>query len=111
MRSTSRPAAESTPTTTPAASARRRNASEVQVAAAFGVAGQVDRSQVRDAAVTSARAPLAIDVGLSQLETRPPSAMPGGTLPEDIAPATVPRKNGVTSDENAKCGAEQPLLP
>src|SRR4029077_17052652 len=42
------------------------------------------------------------DVGLSQLVITSPRAMPTGTRPEAIAPATVPRKKGVTTDDAAK---------
>src|SRR6202035_4744234 len=50
---------------------------------------------------STASAPPRIDVGLSQLEMTLPCAMPRGTRPDEIAPATVPRKNGVTTDEIA----------
>ena len=38
---------------------------------------------------------------LSQLVTRSPRALPGGTLPEAIAPTTAPSANGVMIDESA----------
>ena len=39
---------------------------------------------------------------MSQLVTASPAALPTGTRPEAIAPTTVPKKNGVTTDETAK---------
>ena len=41
------------------------------------------------------------EVGLAQLVMTLPRARPGGTRPEAIAPAIVPKKKGVTMDENA----------
>src|ERR687894_645055 len=49
----------------------------------------------------TASSPVTSDVGLSQLPTRSPAAMPGGTRPLAMAPATVPRKNGVSREEKA----------
>ncbi len=49
----------------------------------------------------TASTPASSEVGFSQLPSTSPRAMPGGTRPEAIAPATVPRKNGVTTDELA----------
>jgi hypothetical protein len=40
-------------------------------------------------------------VGFSQLVTTFPRASPGGTRPDATPPAIAPRKNGVTTDENA----------
>src|SRR5581483_5177334 len=56
----------------------------------------------------TARTPPRIDVGLSQLLNVPP-----GTRPDAMPPATVPRKNGVTTDELAKdalASADEPAL-
>ncbi len=47
-------------------------------------------------------APISSDSGLSQLVTGSPTAFPTGTRPAAIAPTTVPRKNGVSSDETPK---------
>ena len=41
-------------------------------------------------------------MGLSQEVTTSPVAMPGGTRLEATPPTTVPRKNGVASDDAAK---------
>src|SRR5258706_14388775 len=48
-----------------------------------------------------ASTPPSTEVGFHQLRTRAPAANPGGTRPDAIAPATVPRKNGVSTDEVA----------
>ncbi len=53
------------------------------------------------AAITTASTPTITDVGLSQLVTRSPWALPGGTWPEAIAPATTPSANGVMMEESA----------
>ena len=45
--------------------------------------------------------PRAIDVGLSQLVTRSPSALPTGTRPEAMPPMMAPSANGVRIDETA----------
>ena len=47
-------------------------------------------------------APTSSDSPFSQLVTGSPSAFPTGTLPDAIAPTTVPMKNGVRSDEMPK---------
>lgn len=49
--------------------------------------------------------PLVRDVGLTQLPIGSPAAIPGGTRSEAREPATVPRKNGVRTDENAKAAS------
>ena len=41
------------------------------------------------------------EVGFHQLRSRSPAASPAGTRPDAMAPATVPRKNGVSTDEDA----------
>ena len=50
----------------------------------------------------TASVPPSTPIGFSQLVTGAPAALPTGTRPEAMAPATAPRKNGVTSDERAK---------
>ena len=50
-------------------------------------------------------APIRIESGLSQLVTGSPAALPTGTRPEAIAPTTVPRKKGVSTDAAAKSGS------
>ena len=42
-----------------------------------------------------------MDTGLTQLVTGSPFALPIGTRPEATAPATVPMKKGVITDESA----------
>jgi hypothetical protein len=42
-----------------------------------------------------------MDVGLSQLVTRLPAALPTGTRPDAIPPTTAPKKNGVRTEEIA----------
>ena len=42
------------------------------------------------------------EVGLSQLETRSPSALPYGTRPDAMPPRHAPRANGVTIDDTAE---------
>jgi hypothetical protein len=44
---------------------------------------------------------MSIETGFSQLVTASPLALPIGTRPEATAPATVPMKNGVSTDESA----------
>ena len=55
-------------------------------------------------------APTRTDSGLSQLLTASPAALPGGTLPDAIAPTTVPMKNGVSSEEspNSRAARSRP---
>src|SRR3954470_18774844 len=45
--------------------------------------------------------PPSTEVGLFQLVTTLPVAMPGGTRPEATAPTIAPRKYGVTTDDSA----------
>src|SRR4051812_5720512 len=49
-----------------------------------------------------ASAPTTAEVGLSQLDSRLPSALPYGTRPDAMPPSEAPRKNGATIDEAAK---------
>src|SRR3954466_11884423 len=49
-----------------------------------------------------ASAPTTADVGLSQLDTRSPSALPYGTRPDATPPMHAPGANGVTIDEMAE---------
>src|SRR3954470_9417533 len=48
-----------------------------------------------------ASAPTTAEVGLSQLDTRSPSALPYGTRPDAMPPMHAPSANGVTIDEMA----------
>src|SRR5258708_9705579 len=93
------PANATTPAATPAAMARirkycsrsrrpRRSPSASRYAAA------------RYAHTTTASTPPRIDVGLVQLPSGSPPPLVG-TRPEAIPPATVPRKNGVITDDTA----------
>src|SRR3984893_5480609 len=45
--------------------------------------------------------PQVSEVGLAQLVMMLPRARPGGTRSDAMAPAIVPRKNGVMTEENA----------
>jgi hypothetical protein len=49
----------------------------------------------------TASTPTTIDVGLSQLVTTLPAALPSGTRPEAIPPSAVPKKNGVRTEDIA----------
>ena len=53
--------------------------------------------------------PPSSEVGFHQLPISSPSALPGGTRPEATAPATVPRKNGVSTLERAKAAPNSRL--
>jgi len=48
-------------------------------------------------------------VGFNQLVHGFPAALPSGTRPDATAPATVPRKNGVTIEELAKATPKRRL--
>jgi len=52
--------------------------------------------------MVTARTPPRIDVGLIQLVQGSPASPPAGTRPDAMAPATVPMKNGTSTDEMAK---------
>ena len=64
------------------------------------VGGEPDRGDVRGARDRE-RHRSAIDVGFSQLVTRSPRALPGGTRPDAMPPIAAPSANGVTIDESA----------
>jgi hypothetical protein len=64
---------------------------QVEVGQPFRVRGQVGAA--RNAATVTARTPRKIEVGLSQLDTRLPAALPTGTRREAIPPTTVPSAN------------------
>ena len=64
-----------------------------------GVGGQVHGGEYAQA--TTANAPVMTDIGFSQLVIASPGAIPGGTRPDATPPAAAPRKNGVTTDEDA----------
>ena len=49
-----------------------------------------------------ASTPTVIETGFSQEVTRSPRALPTGTRPVAIAPMTVARANGVSTDDSAK---------
>ena len=53
----------------------------------------------RYAPVATKRAPVTNESRLTQLLTLSPAALPTGTRPPAIAPTTVPRKNGVSTDD------------
>src|SRR4051812_1606861 len=61
----------------------------------------VRNTPARKTQVVTARQPPTSDVGLSHDPTASPYPL-AGTRPEATAPATVPRKKGVISDEPAK---------
>src|SRR6476660_5106900 len=88
------------PVTVPTARLRARNRSARSVRPPRA-ASAVRNTPARNAHVVTARHPPTTDVGLSHdlIGSPYPSA---GTRPEAIAPATVPRKNGVITDEPAK---------
>ncbi len=55
------------------------------------------------------RTPIKMETGLTQLVTGSPFALPIGTRPEATAPATVPMKKGVITDERReRPGGEAP---
>jgi hypothetical protein len=56
----------------------------------------------RKAHIVTASTPPTIDVGFTQLDQGSPASPPAGTRPEAMAPATVPMKNGTSTDEMAK---------
>src|SRR6201997_3520411 len=89
-----------TPAATPMTSVRCRNrraSSGWQVRAASAVRN----TPARKIDVVTARQPPTSDVGLIHEPIGSPYP-PAGTRPDAIAPATVPRKNGVITDEAAK---------
>jgi hypothetical protein len=50
-----------------------------------------------------------METGFTQLVTGSPFALPIGTRPEATAPATVPMKNGVSTDEEReRAGGQAP---
>ena len=64
-------------------------------------ASAVRKTPARNEQVRTAITPPKNDVGVSQDDHRSPRPC-AGTRPEAIAPATAPRKNGVTTEEAAK---------
>src|SRR6202162_6351857 len=88
------------PVTIPTARTRRRNRS-ASPGISTRAASAVRNTPARNAHVLTARQPPTSDVGLSQELIRSPYP-PAGTRPDAIAPATVPKKNGVISDDAAK---------
>ena len=61
--------------------------------------------------MATASTPSAIEVGLSQLVTRSPSALPTGTRPEAMPPITAPSANGVRIEEAAKSDLDRRCSP
>ena len=55
----------------------------------------------RYAHTVTASTPPTIEVGLIQLDHGSPASPPLGTRPDAIAPATVPRQNGTSTDDDA----------
>src|ERR1700688_673397 len=88
------------PLTMPTARVRPRNRL-VRLGIPARSASAVRNTPARNAHVVIARQPPISEVGLIHEPTRSPYP-PAGTRPEAMAPATVPRKNGVISDEPAK---------
>src|ERR1700682_33894 len=88
------------PLTIPTASVRPRNRS-VRLGIRTRAASAVRNTPARNTHVVTARAPPTNDVGLSQDLIWSPYP-PAGTRPDAIAPTTVPRKNGVISDDPVK---------
>jgi len=72
-----------------------------QIRSATARASAVRNTPARNAHVVTARHPPTTDVGLSHDLIGSPYP-PAGTRPEAITPATVPRKNGVMTEEPAK---------
>src|SRR3954464_15160091 len=58
------------------------------------------KTAARYAEVATKSAPMRRESGLSELVTRSPAALPTGTRPAATAPTTVPRKNGVSTDDS-----------
>src|ERR1700674_2759582 len=88
------------PVTIPTARTRRRNRS-AKPGISTRAPSAVRKTSATKAYVLTARQPPTSDVGLSQELIRSPYP-PAGTRPDAIAPATVPKKNGVISDDAAK---------
>ena len=55
----------------------------------------------RYAPLSTASAPMTIDVGFSHEENRSPAALPTGTRPDATPPIVAPRKNGTRTEESA----------
>src|SRR5260370_13858965 len=88
------------PLTIPTARVRPRNR-PVRLAIPARPASAVRNTPARNPHVATARQPPTSDVALIHEPTRSPYP-PAGTRPEATAPATVPKKNGVISDDPAK---------
>src|SRR3979490_2705783 len=87
------------PLTIPTARVRPRNRL-VRLGIPARSASAVRNTPARNAHVVTARQPPTSDVALIHEPTRSPYP-PAGTRPEAMAPATVPKKNGLLSDEPA----------
>ena len=87
--------------------ARAKRGGEIHTAART-VAREIDGGDI--GAVATVRTPMATELGLSQLATRSPFALPIGTRPKAIAPTTVPRANGepTHSRSNSACPRRRP---
>src|ERR1700682_2113170 len=88
------------PLTIPTASVRPRNRS-VRLGIRTRAASAVRNTPAKNAHVVTARQPPTNDVGLSQDLIWSPYP-PAGTRPDATAPTTVPKKNGVITDDPAK---------
>ena len=73
---------------------------QLLVAVARRVGGEIDGGQV--GTVATARTPMKIEVGFSQLENRCPAAFPTGTRSVAIPPIAAPSANGVRIEESEK---------
>ena len=51
--------------------------------------------------MTMPSTPISTEVGFSHDDQTSPAALPTGTRPEAIAPATVPRQNGISTEDEA----------
>src|ERR1700693_1026784 len=94
------PANTMRPLRIPTARVRSRNRS-ARSGIPTRAASAVRNTPARNTHVVTARQPAISDVGVIHVQIRSPYPR-AGIRPEAIAPATVPRKNGVISDDAAK---------
>ena len=93
-------ARDATPAMPAASRARRRNHS-ARSSSPRRSASKVSSTAARNAVTSTASTPPTIDRGpVHDVSGSPPPST--GTRPEAMAPAMVPRKNGVTTDDEAK---------
>ncbi len=97
---TARPATARAPVRMPVASARTRNPRS-RPASPSRRASAARYTAARNAPTATARHPVRIEVGLTQLLIRSPAALPTGTRPDAIAPTAAPSMYGVRMEETA----------